>query len=88
MTGQINDLRNDIRKDFTFNGTPTTTGVIITNVPVDGWCPIASYAQSRSGWVYDFVRNENVSRTYWCVKIPDATTTSGSFSGSIIAIKI
>ena len=79
----------DIRTDFTFNGTPDSDKAILTNVPFDSWMPIREVPASltRGGWKYGFYVDTNKNSTYWYIYITEGTP-SGTFSGRIAAKRI
>ena len=87
----VEDLKeavsNLIKTDFTFNGTPDSDGVIITDVPLATYTPlnIVPSSASRIGWGYSFISDINKSSTYWYIK--PSGTPSGTYSGRIVAIK-
>ena len=87
---QINSLNSnkaEINTAYSFDGTPDDNGFIVTNLPLSSnFYPIAAIRPSRQGWVYFFTRYNNLSSTYWCVCVRNATPGSGNFSGTIVAV--
>lgn len=73
-------------KRYSFNGTPDSDGVIITDCPLSTHIPIAAYQLNREGWIINFVQNNNKSTSYWCARITGANASSGNFSAYVAAI--
>jgi len=77
----------EISTAYSFDGTPDSDGLIVTDLRLSsGFYPITVINPSRQGWVYLFARYNNVSTTYWCVRVLNANASSGNFSGTIVAV--
>lgn len=93
-TGGLNALLSDIialNSKFTtaykFVGTLDSEGLILSNLPLDGYVPIGviSRSMTRDGWLYTFVKQSTKNNSYWYVKIDGG---SGDYSGTILAYKL
>lgn len=77
---------------FSFSGSANSWYNIVTDCPLNGYVPLGFIASSlsRSNWTFNFVYDGNTSSDYWAVRItsPLASTPSGTYSGSFLALKI
>lgn len=77
---------------FSFSGEANNWFNIVSDCPLNEYVPlgIIGTSLSRSNWTYNFVYDGNTSSVYWAIRVtsPLASTPSGTYSGSFLALKI